>query len=109
MFVTRTPMASMRSPQSPGASTVANSTAMALLQQVATVVDVVLEVDVDDDVVGWSVLEVDVVGAGAVLLVVELVDVVGVGAVVLEVVGVATVVLDVVGVATVVLEVVGVA
>src|SRR6187549_2808201 len=95
------------SPQSPGASIVAKRTAPAPLQHAATVVDVVLDVDVDDDVVGCSVLdvlEVDVVGVGAVVLVV-----VGVATVVLDVVGVATVVLDVVGVATVVLEVVGVA
>jgi len=83
MFVTSAPVWLSRSPQSPGASTVANSTAMALLQQAATVVDDVLdvEVEVDDEeveeelddvelldvdevevldvVVGWSDVEVD--------------------------------------------------
>ena len=101
-----TPIASMTSPQSPGRLALVKRRAPAPLQQAAAVVLVV------DDV---EVLELDVVGVGAVVLVVELVEddeVVGVGDVVLDVVGVATVVLDVelvdvVGVGAVVDVVVG--
>jgi len=83
------PFWSMMSPQSPGWLALVKRNAPAPLQQAAAVVLVVDEVEV---------LELDVVGVGAVLLVVELVElleVVGVGDVVLEVVGVATVELDV--------------
>ena len=66
MFVTSTPMASIRSPQSPGWSNVENESAMALLQQPATVELVVDDVDV--------VVLVDG-GVDAVVLDVELVDV----------------------------------
>jgi hypothetical protein len=99
MFVTRTPIASIRSPQSPGRFALVNRSPPAPLQQAATVVDDVLDVEVEEVVVGCSEVDelevevddvevLEVVGVGAVLLVVELVEVdevVGVGAVVLEV------------------------
>ena len=90
MFATRTPAWSIRSPQSPGRSALVKRSAPAPLQQSAAVELVVEDVDV---------VELLVVGVGAVLLVVELVEVE-------EVVGVAEVLLVVLDVE--VLEVVGV-
>ena len=70
-------MESMRSPQSPGVSTVAKLRAMALLQHVAIVVDVVLEVEVLEVVVARSVVDdVDVVEVLEVVVARRVVDVV---------------------------------
>ena len=67
MFVTRTPVLSIRSPQSPGRFALVNRSAPAPLQQLATVELVVDEV---------LVVELEVVGMGAVLLVEDISDII---------------------------------